>query len=68
MNSFSFRKGLHIFSFVFVCFGFFFFFSCYSLSMVVYLFTVLITGNGELVFSSGEGARETFTTFYEWSF
>ncbi len=68
MNAFSFRKGLQIFSFVFVCFGFFIFFQLLQSSMMVYLFTVLITGNGELVFSSGEGTRETFTTFYEWSF
>ena len=33
---------------------------------LVYLFTVSISGNGELVFSSGEGTRETFITFYEW--
>ena len=35
---------------------------------MVYLFTVLISGNGELVFSSGEGTRETFATIYERSF
>ena len=59
---------LQIFYLFLFVLGFFSFFQLLQSSMMVYLVTVLISGNGELVFSSGEGTRETFTTFYEWSF
>ena len=39
----------------------------YQLSTVVYWTTVALTGNGELGFDSGEGARETATTSKEGS-
>ena len=65
MNSFSFSKVLQFFSFICLFWGFQFFQLLQS-PMMVYLVTVLISGNGELVFSYGEGTRETFITFYEW--
>ena len=37
----------------------------YQLSMVGYWPTMALTGNGELGFDSGEGARETATTSKE---
>ena len=40
-------------------------FLTYQLSMVVYWTTMALTGNGELGFDSGEGARETATTSKE---
>ena len=36
--------------------------------MMGYLLTVLMSGNGELVFYSGKGTRETSTTFHEGSY
>ena len=42
-------------------------FLTYQLSTVVYWTTVSLTGNGELGFDSGEGARETATTSKEGS-
>ena len=42
-------------------------FLTYQLSTVVYWTTVALTGNGELGFDSGEGARETATTSKEGS-
>ena len=39
----------------------------YQLSMVGYWPTMALTGNGELGFDSGEGARETATTSKEGS-
>ena len=38
-------------------------FLTYQLSMVGYWPTMALTGNGELGFDSGEGARETATTY-----
>ena len=40
-------------------------FLTYQLSTVGYWPTVAVTGNGELGFDSGEGARETATTLKE---
>ena len=42
-------------------------FLTYQLSMVGYWPTMAMTGNGELGFGSGEGARETATTSKEGS-
>ena len=42
-------------------------FLTYQLSTVGYRPTVALTGNGELGFDSGEGARETATTSKEGS-
>lgn len=42
-------------------------FLTYQLSTVGYWPTVALTGNGELGFDSGEGARETATTSKEGS-
>ena len=42
-------------------------FLTYQLSTVGYWPTVAVTGNGELGFDSGEGARETATTSKEGS-
>ena len=42
-------------------------FLTYQFSTVVYWTTVTLTGNGELGFDSGEGARETATTSKEGS-
>jgi hypothetical protein len=42
-------------------------FLTYQLSMVGYWPTMALTGNGELGFDSGEGARETATTSKEGS-
>ena len=42
-------------------------FLTYQLSMVGYWPTMALTGNGELGFGSGEGARETATTSKEGS-
>ena len=42
-------------------------FLTYQLSTVRYWLTVALTGNGELGFDSGEGARETATTSKEGS-
>ena len=42
-------------------------FLTYQLSTVVYWTTVALTGNGELGFDSGEGARETAPTSKEGS-
>ena len=42
-------------------------FLTYQLSTVGYWPTVALTGNGELGFDSGEGARETATTAKEGS-
>ena len=42
-------------------------FLTYQLSTVRYWPTVALTGNGELGFDSGEGARETATTSKEGS-
>ena len=42
-------------------------FLTYQLSTVGYWPTVALTGNGELGFGSGEGARETATTSKEGS-
>ena len=42
-------------------------FLTYQLSMVGYGPTMALTGNGELGFDSGEGARETATTSKEGS-
>ena len=42
-------------------------FLTYQLLTVGYLLTVAMTGDGELGFDSGEGARETATTFKEGS-
>ena len=42
-------------------------FLTYQLSTVGYWPTVALTGNGELGFDSGEGARETATTSTEGS-
>ena len=39
----------------------------YQLSTVVYLITVVLTGNGESGFDSGEGALQTATTSKEGS-
>jgi hypothetical protein len=39
----------------------------YQLSTVVYLITVVLTGNGESGFDSGEGALDTATTSKEGS-
>ena len=65
MNSFSFSKVLQFFSFI-CLFWDLSLFQLLQSPMMVYLVTVLISGNGELVFSYGEGTRETFITFYEW--
>ena len=40
-------------------------FPTYQLSMVGYWPTMALTGNTELGFGSGDGARETATTFKE---
>ncbi len=42
-------------------------FLTYQLSLVGYWPTMALTGNGELGFDSGEGARETATTSKEGS-
>ena len=42
-------------------------FLTYQLTMVGYWPTMALTGNGELGFDSGEGARETATTSKEGS-
>ena len=46
-------------------FGVPFMFLTYQLLTVGYLPTVAMTGDGELGFDSGEGARETATTYKE---
>ena len=42
-------------------------FLTYQLLIVIYLFTIALTGDGGLGFDPGEGAWETATTSKEWS-